>query len=171
MFTKKLKLFFCLYLALHKATGSCRSGATGPNDLTGAGINSYGYFYSPGTALGLGVFLGGASLPLTNNGVVVGLTHTPGNAQVTVNNSGDYEVQFIVATTLGVNAAFAIAVNGVIQTNINYSVLVATGEVSGQGILTLAAGDQITIVNNSLISVTLSLLSTISVSLTIKQLR
>ncbi|WP_454052044.1 BclA C-terminal domain-containing protein [Clostridium sp. Marseille-Q7071] len=158
-------------MALHKATGSCGSGATGPNDLTGAGITSYGYFYSPGTALGLEVFLGGASLTLTNNGVVVGLTHTPGNAQVTVNNASDYEVEFIVATTIGVNAAFAIAVNGTIQTNINYSVLVATGEVSGQGILTLAAGDQITIVNNSLIPVTLSLASTVSISLTVKQLR
>ncbi len=90
---------------------------------------------------------------------------------MTVNNAGDYEIEFIVATTVGVNAAFAIAVNGTIQTNMNYSVLVAAGEVSGQGILTLVAGDQITIVNNSLISVTLSLLSTISVSLTVKQLR
>ena len=106
--------------------------------------------------------MGGEDIPLTNNGVVVGLTHTPGDAEVIVNTAGDYEVNFIVVTTLGVNAAFAIAVNGVVQPNINYSVLVATGEVTGQGILTLNAGDEITIVNNSLISATLSLFTNYS---------
>lgn len=99
------------------------------------------------------------------------MTHTPGSAQVIVNNAGNYEVEFIVTTTGCANVAFAIAVNGIIQPDINYSALVAVGQVVGKEILTLKATDKITIVNNSNVSVTLSLLATISVALTVKQLR
>jgi hypothetical protein len=131
-------------------------------------LSTYGYFYSPGTSLGTGIILGGAEIPLTNDGVVVGLTHIAPSPDVIVNATGDYEIEFLVSTTVGVNATFAIAVNSVIQTEINYTALVALGQVKGQGILSLEAGDSISIVNNSLISATLSLSSAVSVSLLVK---
>ena len=93
--------------------------------------------------------VGGADVPFSNNGPLVGITHTPGLTTITVPSAGDYEIIYNVSITAGVGSAIAIAVNGTVQPSTQITALVATGEIGGNTILTLAAGDVITLRNNS----------------------
>ncbi|MFT9493723.1 MAG: hypothetical protein ACH0QC_01820 [Anaerosolibacter sp.] len=108
--------------------------------------------------LGDATVIGGADVPFSNNGPLVGgITHTAGTASITVPTAGNYEIQYSISITAGIGAQIAIAVNGTVSPSTPVSALVATGEVSGQTILTLAAGDVITLRNNSAVALTLTL--------------
>jgi predicted RecA/RadA family phage recombinase len=58
----------------------------------------------------------------------------------------------------------------VIDPSTNIGALVAVGEIAGTAMLTLAAGDVVTLVNNSLIAFTMSLDPNIGAQLNIIQL-
>ncbi len=100
---------------------------------------------------------GGADVPFSNNGPLSGVTHTAGTTTVTVPIAGTYQIDYSVTITLGVGSSIAIAVNGTVDASTPITALVTAGEVSGTAMLTLAAGDVITLRNNSAIPFTMTL--------------
>jgi hypothetical protein len=101
--------------------------------------------------------VGGADVPLSNNGPLAGVTHTAGATTVTVPTAGVYQIDYNINITAGIGSAIAIAVNGTVDPSTPITALVAVGEVSGTAMLTLAAGDVLTLRNNSAVALTLSL--------------
>jgi hypothetical protein len=85
---------------------------------------------------------------------------------LTVPSTGTYKFDYEVNITAGIGSAIAIAVNGTVDASTPVSALVATGQVSGTAILTLAAGDVITLRNNSAIPLTLNLAPSVGAQLT-----
>ncbi len=149
------------------ATGP--SGPTGPTGAAGAGLSGYGYVYELATVADATV-VGGADVPFSNNGPLTNVTHTAGTTTITVSVAGVYRVSWYVNITAGVGSAFAVAVNGTVDASTNVSSLVATGEVSGNSILTLAAGDVVTLRNNSATPATLDLAPGVGSGFTIENL-
>ncbi|WP_143328829.1 collagen-like protein, partial [Clostridium beijerinckii] len=145
------------------------TGPTGPTGPTGAGLAADGYVYQLATIADATV-IGGADVPFSNNGPLSGVTHTPGTTTVTVSTAGVYEVNYGVSITAGIGAQIAIAVNGTVDASTPISALVATGEISGNAILTLAAGDVITLRNNSAVALALTLAPSVGAQLTLKKL-
>ncbi|OPX46057.1 hypothetical protein CLHUN_05320 [Ruminiclostridium hungatei] len=112
--------------------------------------------------------LGGTNIPFSNNGPLVGgITHTAGATTIVVPTTGNYQIIYGASFTAGIGAAIAIAVNGTVNAATSVSALVATGEISGNTILPLNAGDSITLRNNSLIAITLTIAPNVSAQLDI----
>ncbi|NYC52740.1 hypothetical protein DE171_005277 [Clostridium beijerinckii] len=142
---------------------------TGPTGATGAGLAADGYVYELATIADSTV-VGGADVPFSNNGPLSGITHTPGTTTITVASAGTYEINYGVSITAGVGAQIAIAVNGTVDASTPITALVATGELFGSAILTLAAGDVITLRNNSATPLVMTLAPGVGSQLTIKKL-
>ena len=135
------------------------AGATGPTGAigpTGAGVTTFGYVYELAT-LADATVVGGADVPYSNNGPLSGVTHTAGTTTVTVPTAGSYQIDYSVFITAGLGSAIAIAVNGTVDASTNVTALVAVGEVAGTATLTLAAGDVLTLRNNSAIPFVMTL--------------
>ncbi|WP_032079773.1 BclA C-terminal domain-containing protein, partial [Clostridium drakei] len=141
-------------------------GVTGP---TGAGLSAYGYVYELAT-LADATVVGGADVPFSNNGYLTNVSHTPGTTTITVTNAGIYQINYNISITDGVGSSLAIAVNGTVDASTPIIALVATGEISGSAILTLAAGDAITLRNNSATPLTMKLAPGVGSQLTIMKL-
>lgn len=88
---------------------------------------------------------------------------------MTVANAGAYEICYGVNIIYGHGSELAIAVNGVVDLSTRVHVLVDQGNVSGRAILSLAAGDAISLQNYSVIPLTLAHWSA-AAQLTIKKL-
>ncbi|WP_278246306.1 BclA C-terminal domain-containing protein [Lacrimispora aerotolerans] len=114
--------------------------------------------------------MGGADVPLSNNGPLAGVTHTAGTTTVTVPTAGVYQIDYNISITAGIGASVAIAVNGAVDPSTPVTALVATGEVSGTAMLTLAAGDVLTLRNNSAVALTLTLAPNVGAQLNIIEL-
>jgi hypothetical protein len=84
-----------------------------------------------------------------------------------VPTEGTYLITYKINITAGVGAALALAVNGTVDVSTNTMALVSTGEVSGSAMLTLAAGDVITLRNNSAIPFTMDLAPSVGAQLNI----
>lgn len=130
---------------------------------------SFGYVYSLPTLIDATV-VGGADLPFSNNGPLSDITHIAGTTTITVPNTGCYAIAYNVTTTAGIGASIAIAVNGTVDPSTNISSVVAVGQYGGVAILTLAAGDVITLRNNSLIPFVMNLAPGVGAQLKIIQL-
>jgi BclA-like protein/collagen triple helix repeat protein len=132
-------------------------GPTGDTGPTGTlNITTYGYVYELATVADATV-VGGADVPFSNNGPLSGVTHTAGTTTVTVPTTGTYKINYYVNLTAGVGSAIAIAVNGTVDASTNVTSLVAVGEISGTAMLSLTAGDVLTLRNNSAILFTMDL--------------
>ncbi|MDT8717969.1 collagen-like protein, partial [Clostridium sp. 19966] len=145
------------------------NGVTGPTGPTGAGLAASGYVYQLAT-LANATVIGGADIPFSNNGPLTGITHTAGTTTVTVVTAGTYEINYGLSITAGIGAQIAIAVNGTVNASTPIAALITTGELFGSAILTLAAGDVITLRNNSAVALTLTLAPAVGAQLTIKKL-
>jgi hypothetical protein len=108
------------------------------------GLAEYAYIYN----LAAGVVAVEADILFDSNGVITsGILHTPGTSAITIVTAGDYSVQFGVS---GVEPSqFAIFVNVAPVAGGIYGSGAGTQQNNGSGILTLAAGDFITIRNHS----------------------
>jgi hypothetical protein len=93
--------------------------------------------------------VGGADVPFSNNGPLAGVTHTAGTTTITVPTAGTYQIDYYISITAGVGSQIAIAVNGTVNASTPVTALVAVGEISGTAMITLAAGDVLTLRNNS----------------------
>jgi len=145
-------------------------GSTASWTNISSGIQSFGYIYQLATIADATV-VGGADVPLSNNGPLSGITHTPGITVVTVPMTGSFKIDYSVSITSGVGSAISIAVNGTVDASTNQTFLTATGSLSGSVILTLAAGDVITLRNNSAVPFTMNLAPSLGAQLTIMQIQ
>lgn len=119
--------------------------------ITGAGLNlAYGYVYNTAAQ----VIAVGTAVTFATNGPLLDVTHTAGSGSVTVTEAGTYMVQYMVAGVL-LNQ-FEIFVTGVAAPSTVYGTGVGASETIGFALLTLAAGDVLTLVNTSALPITLS---------------
>ncbi|BAU28999.1 S-layer family protein [Aneurinibacillus soli] len=95
------------------------------------------------------IVFGGADVPFSNNGPLDNVNHTEGTTAVTVTQSGVYKIDYSVNTTAGIGSQLALAVNGAVDPSTRVSALAPTGEVSGSALLSLTAGDVVTLRNDS----------------------
>ncbi|MEL1135717.1 collagen-like protein, partial [Desulfitobacterium sp. THU1] len=152
------------------ATGAVGpTGPTGATGATGAGLAAYGYVYQLAT-VGDAIVVGGADVPFSNNGPLSNVTHTAGATTVTVGVAGNYLIEYSLSATAGVGASISIAVNGVVDPSTPKTALVTTGQVEGNAILVLAAGDVITLRNNSAIPITTDLAPAVGAQLNLLKL-
>jgi hypothetical protein len=130
-------------------------GPEGPEGPAGAsGLSAYGFCYQLATIVDATI-VGGADVPLSNNGPLSSITHTAGTTTVTVATTGIYKISYSISITAGIGTALSLAVNGTVDASTVRSVPVATGEISGEVMLALTAGDVITLRNDSAIPMTL----------------
>jgi hypothetical protein len=90
-----------------------------------------------------------ATVTFDHNGVLTsGISHAPGTAGIKVTAAGDYQITFSVS---GVEPGqFGLMVNGASPPfDTVYGSGAGTQQDTGQAILTLAAGDVVTLVNHS----------------------
>src|SRR5665648_1303826 len=117
------------------------------------------------------VVTAGSNVIFSNNGPLLNETHTNGTTQVTVALAGNYQIDYTVSLLLGQLSVIAIAVNGVVNPSTSITAfVVTTGQITGLAILTLAAGDVITLRNASGASITLAAGPQIGAQLTISKL-
>jgi hypothetical protein len=133
------------------------SGDTGPQGSTGAdgatgatgadgssGFGDYLYVYNL-TAQTIAVE---APIPFDTNGAMSdGFTHAPGTANIEVVNAGVYKVTFSVSGTEP--SQMALFRNGAPVPGSIYGSGAGTQETTGQAIVTLGAGDMLTVVNHT----------------------
>lgn len=142
---------------------------TWQNQPGGSAIASFGYSYELATG-GSETVVGGADVIFSNNGPLSGITHTAGTTTFTVPSTATYKVEYSISYTAGVGAAIAIAVNGTVDASTNVTLLTGAGNIAGTAILTLAAGDVLTLRNNSATPFDLDLSPAVGAQLTITQL-
>jgi hypothetical protein len=83
----------------------------------------------------------------TNGILSPGITHVPGTTQIAVTNPGNYEVTFSIS---GVEPnQFALCLNGLQVAGTVFGSGAGTQQNNGQAIITLAAGDVLTLRNHS----------------------
>jgi hypothetical protein len=116
------------------------------------------------------IVVGGADVPFSNNETLSGVTHLAAATTFTVPNAGTYLVSYQASYTAGIGAAVAVAVNGAVSASTPVPLLTGSGNVSGSTILTLAAGDVLTVRNNSVVPITLALAPLVGAQITIVQL-
>ena len=140
----------------HRRAGDCRDRGrdrtgrfAGPNWSDGRGrlapAPEYAYVYNV-AARTVAIE---ADVTFSSNGVMTaGITHAPGSAGIALVNAGDYKVTFTVS---GVEPSqMALFVNGVLWCRGTvYGSGAGTQQNTGQAIVTLAAGDVITVRNHS----------------------
>ena len=114
---------------------NCAADEAGPPD--------FGYIFN----IGAQVVPIEADVAFDTNGVLDGFTHTPGAAQLVASTAGTYGIGFSVS---GAEPnQFAIFVNGAASPMGVYGSGAGTQQNTGHGILTLAAGDAVTLRNHS----------------------
>ena len=119
-------------------------GAQGNAGAPGSGLAQYGYVYNTAAE----VIALEAPIAFSGNGVLTpGITHAPGTNAIAVSAAGDYSIRFSVS---GVEPGqFALFVNGAPVADTIYGSGAGTQQNTGQAILTLSAGDVITLVNHT----------------------
>lgn len=123
------------------ATGNTglATGATGP---TGTAINplAFALFYLTGTNSSTTIaqnnpVLFAASVPA----VPVGMTYTAGTGTITLNNTGNYQITYVVTADAASQLRFGLFVNGFLNNNFTYDQPQASLQAYGQGILTVTS--------------------------------
>lgn len=128
------------------ATGLVVTSTSG-SVTVGGGASAYGYVYNTdGQSVAID-----APVYFNSNGPLLGVTHVaaadPTGFPVNIVAAGVYSISFSVS---GVEASqFAIFVNGTAAASTIYGSGAGTQQNTGQAILTLGAGDVITLVNHS----------------------
>lgn len=121
------------------------TGATGPAGPAGPanGLSAYGYVFNEGAQ----VVPTEAEVTFDSNGVLNGIIHATGTSQIQVVNAGDYKVTF---STSGVEPSqFSLFRNGVPVPGTVYGSGAGTQQNLGQVIVTLGAGDVLTVRNHT----------------------
>jgi len=120
------------------------TGPTGPTALTVSGLSHYAYVFNTAAQV---VALEAPILFNSHGRMTSGFTHTLGTSQLMVLNAGDYKISFSVS---GVEPnQFTLFLNGAPVTNAVYGSGAGTQQNNGQTILSLAAGDIITLNNHT----------------------
>ncbi|MGJ7045849.1 hypothetical protein HNR52_002054 [Thermoanaerobacterium thermosulfurigenes] len=118
----------------------CPTGPTGP---TGAGIAAYGYIYN---TTGNTVILGG-DVTFDSNGPLVGISHTTGTAPITFVIGGTYRIGYTTTASVAVLNSMVLTLNGTPLPQTQYSTIINATELVGEAIITVSAGDVLTLRN------------------------
>ncbi|MDY3561942.1 DUF4214 domain-containing protein [Gemmata sp. JC673] len=145
-------------------------GLQGPAGTNGAGVSSIFSAYQLATIADSTV-VGGADVPFSTNRAAVSgdVTHTTGTTTFTVTASGTYRLTATLNYTAGVGAVIAFAVNGLPLLGWT-PLLTATGQVVLDTTVTFAAGDVVTLRNNSATPLTMTLAPGAGATLTIDRI-
>ena len=82
-----------------------------------------------------------------SNGVTIGILHTLSSPTITILDSGDYEIKFSLSAVE--SNQFALSVNGVPVSSTVFGSGAGTQQNNGQVLLTLNAGDLVSIINHT----------------------
>ena len=93
-------------------------------------------------------------MPFNNNGPLLNIAHVVGATTITVAATGNYQIYYSINITVGLGAQIAIAVGGTVNASTTISALISIGEVTGDAIIPLVAGNTITLRNNSAVAIT-----------------
>ena len=105
---------------------------------------AYGYVYTPYNELGW-VAEAGTDVIFMENGRLVNTSHLVETSQINILEDGDYEIHYTFVLNEPSDALVSIAVNGEIVTSTTVPILNQAGEFSNSSILTLVAGNIITL--------------------------
>jgi len=115
--------------------------------------------------------VGGADVPFGgSSNLGSGIDHTDGTTTFTVSNAGRYRISAAVDITAGIGSAIAVAVNGTPVASTDVAALVAVGQVTTDSVVTLAAGDVVTLRDNSAIPFVMALAPGVGASLVFQRL-
>jgi hypothetical protein len=81
----------------------------------------------------------------SNNGIMQGITHTPGAAPITIEQTGVYKINYSISISNNIDATVTLAVNGVDVSSASVPTEIMVGTFSNSFILSLTAGDVITL--------------------------
>lgn len=130
---------------------------------------SHGYFYHLAT-LARATVQAGADIGLSSNGPAHGVTHQAGSSEILVESGGTYLVEYQASLNDGIGASLALAVNGKVDPASVALRRDSFGLISGKAILKLEAGDALTLRNNAIDPITLSLGQRVGVRISLVQL-
>ena len=74
-----------------------------------------------------------------------GITHTPGAAPITIEQTGVYKINYSISISNNIDATVNLAVNGVVVNSADVPTEIMVGTFSNSIILSLTAGDVITL--------------------------
>jgi hypothetical protein len=124
------------------ATGA--RGATGPAGPPGAvGQQNYAYVYNEAAES----VASEADVTFDSNGSLLGFVHTAGTASIVVATTGHYRIDFSASGTEV--SQFAVFVNGVVVPGSDYGSGAGTQQNNGSLIVSLTAGNSITLRNHT----------------------
>ena len=117
---------------------------------TGGGGSSSAYAHCYKLAVGAETNIAaGADITLSNNGPIQDISHTAGSADVTINTTGVYKIDYGIVLFSGIGTELALLVNGVAAPSARIYCESAAGSFHGSAILSLNATDVIKLRNNS----------------------
>ena len=145
------------------------AGPSGPAGAAGTSLTAYGHFYKLASGPDATV-LGNTDVLFSNNGPLSGVAHSPGSAVVFVATAGVYEIDYTVNITAGFGSQFALTVNASVDSSTQTLASTGNQSIGGSVVLSLAAGDVITLRNNSSVAATLTVAPSPGARLTIKKL-
>ncbi len=134
------------------------SGPSGPTGATGAtgpagGIQEYAYLYNTGAQL---LTLSGPVAFDTNGPISSGISHLPASSEVIFSTAGTYKVSYTLAgSPLLAAPSIALSLNGVPVAGTQYASTLVGADVSGEAMITVSAGDVLTVINTSLLATSL----------------
>jgi hypothetical protein len=109
-----------------------------------SGLSEYGYIYN----LIAETVAIEADITFDTNGLITpGITHAPGTSSILITTPGNYEVTFSVSCVEP--NQFALFLNGALVAGTVYGSGAGTQQNKGQALLTIAAGDVLTLRNHS----------------------
>jgi hypothetical protein len=128
-------------------------GVAGPAGPSG-GVSAFAYIYN----IGAQVVPIEAAVAFDANGILLGISHAPGQAEMVVDSAGTYQISFALSAVEP--NQFGLFVNGAPIAGGVYGSGSGTQQNNGQVMVSLAAGDVITLVNHtSAAAVTLQFLA------------
>ncbi|EGO65841.1 BclA C-terminal domain-containing protein, partial [Acetonema longum] len=142
------------------------TGEPGPTGATGPGVGDFAYVYSLSTTAIL--VPANTDVPFNNTGPISDITH-PNDTTLVIATTGDYLVEYSVSLNFVTPASIAIVVNGTINPATQLTSFNPTDQLIGQAILSLIAGDQITVRNTDTLPFFLRISPSIGAQLTISQ--
>ena len=104
----------------------------------------YGYIYFLAPAIF--TVNPGSDIPFTNEGPLLSMTH-PTPFIVAIKVTGDYLIKYAVYLNFVATASIALTVNGIVNPATQVSSVIPTGTLSSEAIVTLNAGDIVTLRN------------------------
>ncbi|HMM06654.1 MAG TPA: hypothetical protein PKD52_08330 [Clostridiales bacterium] len=120
-------------------------GDIGPTGPTGAEpILTYGYVYTPVSGSDWAAEAEN-SVGFMENGPLVNVTHTVETSGINILEAGDYEIHYTFVLTEPSDIVLSLAVNGVAVVSTSVPTGNGVGEFSDSAILSLAAGDVVTL--------------------------